>query len=460
MSAISRFVGSFKGLQPKTRVAPLLPGESPARHTERGLRTTPEDQLELLYQRFEPSMAFRATVLEIRQMDRLDGRVKRIHGKTAREAAKGGLVLNISPKATRILNLWNEYQRRLELDRREKLESDVRGLMMEGNLPMQWVVDTDSKVVVRGLRMPSETIKPRVNGAGQFESVTAAYEQWDWLTGKVIATFPLWQLMMVRLQPDNYDNWGSLGRPYLDATRPVWRQLQLTEKNLVVRRHVRAPMRFNHVLEGASDPELKKYETEHKAKIGQVTTDFYQNRKGGVTAIQGDANLEQIADVEYLLDTFFAGAPAPKGLFGYAGDLSRDILEDMKRDYFEEIDSLQDTASHIYELGFRLDLLLHGINPDEEEMWVSYAERRTETPNQRADLALKHQALGVPQDLVYRTAGLDPAEVQRHREAQEERGDPYPQPGKIGQPGAGGRNVVKITPGNARKGESGTAVGT
>ena len=69
-----------------------------------------------------------------------------------------------------------------------------------------------------------------------------------------------------------------------------------------------------------------------------MTTDFYANHKGGVTGVNGDANLDQINDVVHLLDTFFSGAPAPKGLFGYSEGLSRDILEDLKKDYFEEIE--------------------------------------------------------------------------------------------------------------------------
>ncbi|MGR4655279.1 hypothetical protein K8R15_24385 [Escherichia coli] len=34
--------------------------------------------------------------------------------------------------------------------------------------------------------------------------------------------------------------------------------------------------------------------------------DFFLNKKGSVTSVSGDANLDQIADVSYLLDTFFA----------------------------------------------------------------------------------------------------------------------------------------------------------
>ena len=436
-------------------IGTLLPGESPPRTTEAGFRTTPEQQLELMYLRMEPSFVLRNTINEIREMDQRDPRVKKIHERTARAACKGGLMLKVSPQAETVKRLWDNYHRRLELLRREKLESDMRGALMEGNLPIQWVIDLDSSRVIRGVRMPTETIKPLVGANGQFEDPAAAYQQWDWLGGKAIAKFPLWQLNLVRIRPDNYDNWGSFGRPYLDATRTVWRQLVMTERDLVVRRHTRAPQRQVHVLEGATDAELQTYEQNHRSKQGLVTTDYYLNRKGGVTGIAGDAELDQIADVSYLLDTFFSGAPAPKALFGYLGDTARDVLADLKQDYFDELDALQDNVSFIYELGFRLELLLHGINPDAEDFSVQFAERKTDTPNQRADLALKHQALGVPRPMVWSAAGLDPSEVQKHIDAAGENYDPYP-----GAAGGAGRPQprVSITPGNRPKGESATSV--
>lgn len=437
--------------------AALAAFSNPAALRIAGHATTPDEQLRLLYLTMQPDMDLRQSILDIRDMDKRDPRVKKIHTRTSRAACKGGLRLLSKPGTTRLQGLWADYERRLELGRREKLESDMRGAMMEGNLPLQWVLDAESRNVVRGVRMPTETLKPLVNLAGQFENpTTAAYEQWDWMAGKAVAKFPIWQLMLVRICPDNYDNFGSMGRPYLDSTRTVWRQLTMTEQDLVVRRHTRAPQRLSHTLEGATETDLKKYENDTRARQGSVTTDFFSNRKGGVTALQGDSNLDQIADVEYLLDTFFSGSPAPKGLFGYVGDLSRDILEDLKQDYFDEIDALQDNVSYVYELGFRLDLLLKNINPDADEFSVQYAERRTDTPNQRADLALKHQALGVPADLCWETAGLDPNKVREHIENQDDDNNPYPNHRHATK----GAPKVTVTPGNRPKHESGTTIST
>jgi len=453
MSVIENLLTRF-GLQ---RIPPdtELPGEDRELTTERGFRPTPENAVKYLYRRMWVDPVLRAAILDIRDMDKADGRVKKIHGRMARTAVKGGLKLCRTP-SKRISRAWDDFQRRLQLSRPAKLESDARGLVMEGNLPMQWVLDPQRRVVA-GVRMPSETLLPKVGPNGRFDDPMQAFEQYDLQTGRLVHTFPLWQLTLERLTPDNYDDLGSLGRPYLDASRTVWKKLMMTDEDLVIRRRMRAPLRLSHVLEGADKTALEDYEKKINNEKSEITTDFFSNRKGGVTAVQGDANLDQIADISYLLDTFFAGSPAPKGLFGYTGDLARDILEDLKRDYFDEIDALQDTLASVYAEGFRLELLLAGINPDNEDYSVEFAERLTETPNQRTDRALKLQALGVSPSIYWEVAGLDVAEVKKRKEDDARNLDPYPEgPGSV-TPGA---PRVSVTPGNQRKGESATTVAT
>jgi len=427
-----------------------LPGEKSGPDTERGSRPTPEKSIEYLYRQMWVDPRLRAATIDIRHMDAMDGRVKKIHTRMARTAVKKGLLLKGTPRK-RIETHWKAYLKRLQLDRPAKLESDARGMIMEGNLPIQWVISQDARVVAC-VRMPAETIVPNVEANGQFKDPMQAYNQFDLYTGKVIHSFPLWQMTLERLAPDNYDDLGCMGRPYLDASRSVWQKLNMTDEDLVIRRRTRAPQRLSHVLEGATKEDLEDYENKIKDSGTEITTDFFSNRKGSVTALQGDANLDQIADVNYLLDTFFSGAPAPKGLFGYSGELARDVLEDLKRDYFDEIDFLQDALAVVYAAGFHLDLLLQGINPDNEEFTVAFAERRTETPNQATDRALKQQALGVSPSIYWETAGLDVAEVKKRKEKDAKDLDPYPEGGSSVAP------RVSVTPGNQRKGESATTV--
>jgi hypothetical protein len=452
MSIISR-------LFPGRRTLPVsevpIPGEIPQGSTERGARTTPENYLKYLYRVMWTDPDLRQAVLDIRDMDRRDGRVKKTHARMARTATNGGLSVNTSSDNTIIQDSWDLFARRLGLNNPQKLESDARALVMEGNLILQVVLNADQRVA-QAIRMPSETFLPNINPNGTFKDPLNAWHQYDLSTGTRLAQFALWEIACARLTPDNYDDMGSRGRPYLDASRAVWKKMMMTDDDLVIRRSTRAPLRMAHVLEGASKDDLEDYRKQVEDDQDKITTDYYLNRKGGVTALQGDANLDQIADVAHLVDTFFAGAPAPKALFGYPGELNRDILEDLKRDYYEEIDALQDIQSSAYEDVFRFDLLLQGINPDEYDFCIEFAERRTDTPNQRADLALKYQAMGVPRELVWKSAGLDPAEVKEQIEAERNSDDPYPDPTGFNPSAKTPR--VSITPGNRPKGESATSI--
>lgn len=443
------------------RVNPFAAGSSISVHdgsnsanSEQGKRPTPENSTKYMHRLMWVDPDVRQSILDIREMDHLDGRVKRIHARIARDAVKGGLVLTQINESPSIRREWNEFVARLQLDNPQKLKSDARGLAMEGNLPLQWVLDQRLQVV-SAVRMPSETILPNVGEDGRFKNLEEAYFQIDAMTGSKLAAFPLWQMTLARLDPDSFDDMGALGRPFLDANRSVWRKLRMTEEDLVIRRRHRAPLRLAHVLEGATADDLDTYRAAVEAEKGQITTDFYLNKKGGVSAVQGDASLGEIGDVVHLLDTFFSGSPFPKGLMGYTDGMARDILEDLKRDYYEEVDSFQDTLAFSYTMGFRLHLLIKGIVLDPKDGAIGFAERKTETPNQTTDRMLKWQALGFPSDMIFEEMGKNPQDVRERIDAARQRSDPYP--GSPDLPGTPPN--VKITPGNARKGESGTSIG-
>jgi hypothetical protein len=449
-SAVAAMAAAWKNFNPS---ASALPGET-------GDRLASDDAMDRLYRSMWLDTDRRAMVQQVRRMDRTDGRVKRIHNRVARDCIRGGLVLQVRNLASSevLKREWELFSGRLQLDAAEKLKSDARGFVMEGNLPLQLVLN-DRREVVAAIRMPSETINPITDMGGRFKNPAAAYEQRDVMTGQTLATWPAWQMALCRLDPDNYDDQGSMGRPLLDACATSWQKLIMTEEDLVIRRRMRAPLRLAHVLEGADEKAMAEYRRNAENEKGDITTDFYLNRKGSVSAIQGDSGMSDMADVVHLMDTFYAGGPAPKALFGYTNGLSRDILEDLKRDYYDEVDSVQDNLSYGYALAFRIHLLFKGIDPDTDDFKLRFATRRTETPNQVADLALKYMAIGLPEDMVYADMGLDPDYVRQKKEEQAERNDPYPAPGgPVALPGGAPVPKVSITPGNAPKGESATAI--
>jgi hypothetical protein len=462
MSLLGDLFGPLLGRKRQAPAAPAgidttVPNEPAVLSSERGYRTTPEAQLRYLYRMMWVDTELRRTILDIREMDKLDGRVKRIHARIARDTIKGGLVFSQAEDSSTLAREWEDYARRLQLHRAEKLKSDARGMVMEGNCCLQWVLDPSYNVVA-AVRMPTETLIPDVDESGRFKDPRRAYVQMDVNSGLERAVFPLWQLFAARFDPENFDDLGSLGRPFLDASRTTWRKTTMTEEDLVIRRRTRAPLRLAHTLEGATDEQLAAYRGRVEQDQHEITTDYYSNKKGSVNAVQGDANLDHIKDVVHLLDTFFAGSPLPKGMMGYTDGMARDILEDLKVDYYDEIDVIQNTLEFAYDAGFRLQLLLKGINPDAEDYTIRYAQRRTETPNQVADRALKWRALGLPEGMVWEEMGLDPSYVRTRREYEAEHYDPYPDPAAMGDPTQRGSPRVSITPGNARKKESATSI--
>ena len=435
------------------------------RTTERGRRSTEAQQQRAIYEQLTPSYELRATIMEIRQMDRQDGTVKQIHNRIAKQLTKGGLRLNNPTGNKRIEKLYQDYIKRCQLDNRLKLISDARGLITDGSLPLQWVLDDKHTKVMRCVRMPAETIKPIVGIDGQFLDPRKAYAQYDYVEARDIAFFARGQMDIARLDPDNFDDAGCMGRPLLDAARKKWRQVEMNGDDMVLRRRTRAPMRTSHALEGATSEELAEYKRQVESEEGDFTNNYYSNRKGAVTAIQGDENLGDIGDVAMLMDSFFAGTPMPKALLGHVEGLSRDVLTDMKQEFYDDLDTLQDSITGCYEFGFRVNLLLHGINPDHYQFNIAYGERLTETLTQKTDRALKIMALGASRHSAFTVAGLDPAEERERLEEEFANLDAYPI-NELGVPGVEdeleaaskrGQNI-KINPDQAGKSESATSI--
>ena len=202
--------------------APRAPGEiALAPTTETGRRTF-DPLLHATRSRLWVDLRLLQTIYDVRDMDRKDGRVKKIHSRCARAATKGGLRL-VASGQPQLEKEWKKFRDTLGLDNPQKLQSDMRGLLTDGNLALQWVLDGNGDLVA-GIRMPPETIRANTNDAGIIADATKAYTQLDLATGREAAAFALWQLTMGRLDPENYDDWSSPGRPYLDASRTCWRQ--------------------------------------------------------------------------------------------------------------------------------------------------------------------------------------------------------------------------------------------
>lgn len=413
-----------------------------------------------LYQQNLPSFAAAAVIREVRQMDKSDGRVKFMHGKIARDATRGGFTFHLREAADdpRLQKEAASFIKRCGLDKRRKLKAHARALNLDGELFLEWILD--GKTVIGVKRLPPESMMPNVDELGRFRDPAKAYRQHDPATMVVKAEFARYQITHIRLDA-NEDDPGARGRPLLDAARQTYRKLSMTEDDLVLRRRARAPRRLLHVIHGADEDELKAYKKRNEDSADHpldVTSDFFTNKEGTIQPIEGDANLDQVADVKMLKDDFYAGAGLAPHLFGFVGDVNRDIFADSLEGFYEILEELQEVLADGYEEGFRLQLLLLGIDADAFGWDFKFTGRKVESPNQLSDRLIKHSTLGIPPEMIWSQLGYNPDQVRAARAAAAAEEDPYA--ARLDAELNGGQPAVKIVQGNARNGESAAYVKT
>lgn len=414
-----------------------------------------------LYLAFQVDHEYALVVEDVTRMDKEDGRVKELHNRIARDVTRGGIHFGTTDKdlPVKIREEAKAFSKRCQFTR-ERLKGHARFLVRDGELPLQWVVD-EKLNVIGCRRLPPKSIRPNVDEKGQFRDVSRAYIQYDTMTNREIAAFALWQITHIRVDA-NPDDPGDRGRPKLDASRVTHKKLTMTEEDLVIRRRMRAPQRLAHVLEGATKEDLDAYKLLNKDALEnplQVTSDFFLNKKGSVEAIQGDANLDEIADVKELKDDFFAGTGVPSHLIGYVNEINRDVYEDTLAAYYEILEEYQELLADGYEQGLRLQLLLRGINADGYEFDLKFAGRKVESDNQKADRMLKHQAMGIPKRMIWEQLGYDAEQVKKIRDEEAAESDPYEEryENEGGANGNRGRKITNVN-GNRRKKESAVSI--
>jgi hypothetical protein len=204
----------------------------------------------------------------------------------------------------------------------------------------------------------------------------------------------------------NLDVWKcvhlSMNRPYtygqglLNRLRRISRQLRLCEDALVVARLTKATQKIIYKVDvtGMSSTEALAYIRKWKANMrkrrilnpitGEIISDFNpirdeediylpvkQNSPTDVTPLAGDANIADIADIEFLQNRLFAGLKLPKAYMGFEGDThNRNVITALDIQFARQVRRIQKVLvkglRHIYDIafimaGFELDKLDYKI---------------------------------------------------------------------------------------------------
>ena len=347
----------------------------------------------------------RATVQTCRKMYKSDPRAKGVINTVARDVAKGGLRVRV-PENPQAEEIANGLLKRIKLS--TKLDDWTRLTLRDGDSYLEIGVDARQEIALV-TRKPTLQVRRNSNDNDGFEDPQRAYwlapEDWVMDYPPSDATwFADWQVVHVRWDHDEGSRYGT---PLFASATSAYKRMTEGELDIAVRRKTRAGMKFLHVLDGASAQEIEAYKADNADALDNpfaAVADFFSNRPGSISAIQGDANLSQIEDVMHQIRTWWTASPVPMSLMGYGQDINRDILEEQAKQYRENLEQIKAWAEdEIVVPLLERQWLLAGILPeglDYEIVWQAKETLSATDLVQVVDAAMRMRILGVRDDLV------------------------------------------------------------
>ena len=305
-----------------------------------------------------------------REMYKTDPRARRIVSTLARDAVRGGFTLKVKNNA-RAQEAGDGLAARLGLS--SALVKWIRQGVRDGDLFLELGVN-EAREIAKVTRKPTLQMHRASNAADGFDEPRMAFwwadQMWAGI-GALGTAAPLdavwfaeWQIVHARWDHDDESRYGT---PLFGSATGQFKRMSAGEVDIAVRRKTRAGMKYIHQFPaGTSGENIEKYKQINKAAIDDpfaAVADFFGT--ADIHAVQGDARLQEIADVLHHIRTWWTASPVPMSLIGYGQDLNRDVLEKQKEQYDEELDPItQWVEDEILKPLLERQWLLAGILPE------------------------------------------------------------------------------------------------
>lgn len=355
------------------------------------------------YEKLKADRDRMAIIKTCRTMYKTDPRVKKALKMYSTDVVKAGFI--IQTKDTQAKQIATDLQTRIGLNK--KLQDVVRLTGRDGDSFYEIVID-DQLNITEVSRKPTPRMRRNSNSADKFENPNQAfYMVPDHYSGfeipKDAIYFPEWQIIHARWDHDDESQYGT---PMWASSTGAFKRVSEGETDMAVRRKVRAGMRLLHVVEG-SEADVKIYKELNEKALQSPTAahlDLFSNKQSSITAIQGDAHLNEIGDVLHQVATMFAASDVPMELVAYGEGLNRDILSEKKDEYDESLDDGREwvTEEFLKPLLER-QWLLQGILPANVEYKIIWRKAKSLTPADLRDLAdagSRFKVLGVKDEII------------------------------------------------------------
>jgi hypothetical protein len=137
-----------------------------------------------------------------------------------------------------------------------------------------------------------------------------------------------------------------------------------------------------------------------------ATADFFANADStSIDAVQGDAHLSEIGDVEHQITTAFFNSPVPLYLLGYGENLNRDVLEEQRDQYHDTLDGVAAWLDDQFLIPLlERQWMLQGIWPASLRYTIERPPRKPLTAallSSAATAVKELRAAGIPDRIVY-----------------------------------------------------------
>jgi len=293
----------------------------------------------------------------------------------------------------------------------DKLEGWAKVCLREGDLFLQVYVDETARKVYRLKKLAPMITFSNMDSEGNFPEGQPAFYQEHPLTREKTKIFEIWQIVHI---PWEYEDGQPYGEPMFSSARLHWKQLNSGEKNIAIRRAVRAGKRLQHKIGNPNTPDwqlVNQYKKENRDTLNNpvsASQDYFTTGNIEIKEIGGDSELGELKDISYFEGLLFMASGIPVALLsgGREESINRDVLEEQEEDFYRVIGALNKTFENGLRKVFNLALLLQGINPDAITYTFNWGNKDRSDLDAKIERAEKMQKLGYSFETIHHEIGL------------------------------------------------------
>lgn len=358
----------------------------------------------------------RTKIQECTEMGEKDARIARMYHKLQADSCINGVMVKVESASDDSIKDAAQAIIDAAMKRTEVLKKDkgwVKGFLRDGDLYLEVVVDETSKEIVRLKKLAASITHSNQNAEGNFpEGKPAYYQSHPFMQDQEIKTFEKWQIVHLRW---DYEDGKPYGNPLFAPARLAWKRLDSAEKNISVRRAIRAGLRLHHKVGNPEKPDYQQV-LEYKKKNQDTldnpmspSQDFFSTGNVDITEIGSDSTLGELADIEFFEGLLAMVAGVPISLLGGGRERSvnRDVLEEQEEDYYRVIADINDLLEQGLRQVFDFALMLQEINPESVKYTFNWGAKDRDDIDAKIARAEAVQRIGLDFETVLGILDLD-----------------------------------------------------